>query len=267
LIEKRRKAYKNLKTAQDAMIGYRNRYAHEIKFKVGDQVWYKIHVRKTKFDPRYSGPYTVVAIISPVVYVLKQNDGKRFLGHAAYMKLCQRSDTRSTQDQGRLVIDNIDPEYRDDKPTDDHNLMGISLEGEVTVRHPGAAPVVHPNVVRGPPPRYRSAPQEDTHRQDRDNVNARSAGGERPSRQDVPRFRDLLASNFQSRQAQRGDSRNDGAGATAAYDNQEVSSTERDSSNDQRYPRRETRPPFWQTTKEFLMGSTRTRSANYRRNK
>jgi hypothetical protein len=212
----------------------------------------------------------VVKIISPVVYVLQKN-GKQFLGHAAYMKLCHTSEIRGTVGGEEFPIETIEStEFRNS--ADEQDLMGISLEGEVIVRAPVAPAVINPNVNRGPPLRHQSAPREDTGRRELrvqlEDINLRSAGDERYSRRDTPRLRDMLSANFRSRQESHGSSRGEQA---SAVDQQDVNSPSRMSEDrfddDQRYPRRETRPPFWQTTKEFLMGSTRTKSANYRRNK
>jgi hypothetical protein len=268
LMEKRRKAYENLKAAQDAMIGYRNRYAHEIKFKIGDRVWYKIHVRKTKFDPRYAGPYKVVAIISPVVYVLEGN-GKRFLGHAAYMKPCRTSDLSTTGNTEILPDEESESEKMNN---DDQGLMGISLEGEIMVRSPQRPIVFNPNVARIPPQRPYSAPRENTNRRELrvqlEDINAQSTGRERYSRHDTPRLRDMLSSPSQSGRWRPGSSR--GAQASEHHSPDVVSPSrisEQESAQggeDERYPRRETWPPFWQTTRKFIMGNSRARSANYR---
>jgi hypothetical protein len=85
LLEIRKRAADMLHQAQEKSIEKHNRYSQEIPFKVGDYVWYKNHTPKTKFDPKYTGPWKIIAQISHTVFELAM--GKyRFSAHAVYLK-------------------------------------------------------------------------------------------------------------------------------------------------------------------------------------
>jgi hypothetical protein len=57
---------------------------------VGDYVLYKNNVPKTKWDPKFYGPWRIIDQISPVVFELALN-GYRFSAHAAKLKLYKGS--------------------------------------------------------------------------------------------------------------------------------------------------------------------------------
>ncbi len=85
VLEIRKRAADLLQKSQDRVVDRHNRYAHDIPFQVGDHVMYKNHRQKTKFDPKYTGPWKIIAQISPTVFELAM--GKyRFSAHAVYLK-------------------------------------------------------------------------------------------------------------------------------------------------------------------------------------
>jgi transposase InsO family protein len=85
VMEVRKRAAELLQKSQDRVVERHNRFSHEIPFKVGDYVMYKNHRQKTKFDPKYTGPWKIIAQISATVFELAM--GKyRFSAHAVYLK-------------------------------------------------------------------------------------------------------------------------------------------------------------------------------------
>jgi hypothetical protein len=85
LLERRKLTQQSIATAQEKMVQYQNRHTHAIRFKIGDYVLYQNHNKKTKWDPKFLGPWKITDIISPVVYELDL-DGYRFTAHATYLK-------------------------------------------------------------------------------------------------------------------------------------------------------------------------------------
>jgi hypothetical protein len=85
LLEVRKRAAEMLQDAQNKTIQRHNLHSHQIPFKIGDYVLYKNHTPKTKFDPKYTGPWKIIAQISRTVFELAM--GKyRFSAHAVYLK-------------------------------------------------------------------------------------------------------------------------------------------------------------------------------------
>jgi hypothetical protein len=86
LLQKQKLVQESLTRSQDAMLRHHNKNTYPIKFKVGDYVLYKNNAPKTKWDPKFYGPWKIIDRISPVVFELALN-GYRFLAHAAKLKL------------------------------------------------------------------------------------------------------------------------------------------------------------------------------------
>jgi hypothetical protein len=126
LLQKRKMAQEAVDRAQTRMTALKNKHAHKIRFRVGDLVLYKNHVPKTKFDPKFKGPFQIVSAISPVVYEIEA-EGRRFSVHAAYLKLYKTASTR--QDYTQKEMDDIQSKTYEGT---DHN----PLEGEVVIRGP-----------------------------------------------------------------------------------------------------------------------------------
>jgi hypothetical protein len=75
----------NLSIAQSKAQAHRNRHAHQIPFKEGDWVLLKNNHPKTKWDPKFSGPWRIDEQISPVVFDIEMDNGKVAV-HAAHLK-------------------------------------------------------------------------------------------------------------------------------------------------------------------------------------
>ncbi len=122
LLLKRKMAQEAVNKAQDRMLALKNKHAHKIRLQIGDQVLYKNHVPKTKFDPKFKGPWRIVNIISPVVFELEK-EGRRFSAHASYLKLYKPAINTSENNNADL--------------NKSENLMNqeqeAPLEGEVTI--------------------------------------------------------------------------------------------------------------------------------------
>jgi transposase InsO family protein len=85
LFQKRKLIQEALLKAQDRQLDRRNRFAHNVPFKIGDYVFYKNHNPRTKWDAKFTGPWKIIDQISHVVFELDL-DGKRFTAHAAHLK-------------------------------------------------------------------------------------------------------------------------------------------------------------------------------------
>ncbi len=86
LFQKRKMIQEALLKAQNQQLSRKNRFARYVPFQVGDHVFYKNHNPRTKWDPKFTGPWRIIDQISPVVFELDL-DGKRFTAHAAHLKL------------------------------------------------------------------------------------------------------------------------------------------------------------------------------------
>jgi hypothetical protein len=85
LFQKRKLIQEALLRAQNQQLNRINRHKHKIPFQVGDFVFYKNHNARTKWDPKFTGPWRIIDKISPVVFELDL-EGKRFSAHAAHLK-------------------------------------------------------------------------------------------------------------------------------------------------------------------------------------
>lgn len=93
MLERRRKVFATVEQQQKRAIERANKHAHGIHYQKGDLVMYKNHTARTKWDPKFTGPWEVIDIISPVVYELDM-DGVRFSAHAAYLKPYRHADEK-----------------------------------------------------------------------------------------------------------------------------------------------------------------------------
>jgi hypothetical protein len=85
VLEIRKRASELMQKAQDRAVERHNKFAQPIPFRVGDYVMYKNHTPKTKFDPKFTGPWKITDQISTTVFELAM--GKyRFTAHAVYLK-------------------------------------------------------------------------------------------------------------------------------------------------------------------------------------
>jgi transposase InsO family protein len=76
LVQRRRLIQQNLENAQGKARDQANKNSHRIPFQKGDWVMYRNHVPKTKWDPKYLGPYLIIEQLSPVVFDLQVGEGK-----------------------------------------------------------------------------------------------------------------------------------------------------------------------------------------------
>ena len=90
--------FKQIIKKEDAVMRKRTtqseRKCKKRSYQEGDLVWYKRNVRKTKFEPKWEGPYTILKILSEVTVRLKQvGKRKRILCHISKLKPCQQRET------------------------------------------------------------------------------------------------------------------------------------------------------------------------------
>ncbi len=85
LFQKRKLIQEALLRAQNQQLNRINKFKHRIPFKIGDLVFYRNHNARTKWDPKFTGPWRIVDQISNVVFELDL-DGRRFSAHAAHLK-------------------------------------------------------------------------------------------------------------------------------------------------------------------------------------
>jgi hypothetical protein len=146
LLARRVAAQEHLLKQQKRYVERHNRYAHQMKYKVGDKVWYK-NTRinqpgKGKWKPKWGGPYPIVRVISPVAYELGI-DGRRYMAHAMQIKPY----FEAKEDWCQLAED-IDQWESDDDP-DDMIDEGIAEQEEDSGNY---------IVMNPPPPQFTPGP-------------------------------------------------------------------------------------------------------------
>jgi hypothetical protein len=130
---KRQLAQQGINRWQDMVLKQRNRFSHEMKFSVDDKVLYKNHVLKNKFDNKFKGPWKITKVLSPVLYELQAED-KKFVAHAAYMKLYKETPKDSAVSVN-VEMDAIEPPEELERNDDNSNTQEVYLE-EVTDNQP-----------------------------------------------------------------------------------------------------------------------------------
>ena len=130
LMSRRRRVQEQLLKHQHVAVDRHNRYAHEMKYRVGDLVLYKNMNPKTKYDQKYIGPWPIVRVISPVSYELGI-EGKRHTVHAtqikAYRGPAPQKHPRVTDPEGNWESDEDSEEDPGNLPDneDDGNYIGM----------------------------------------------------------------------------------------------------------------------------------------------
>ena len=82
-----RRVHKNLKKQQKKNIRLANKNKDELGFQVGDPVYLKKHVRKSKLDPKWTPFYRIVEQISPVTFKIKnQLNQTEQVTHASHLR-------------------------------------------------------------------------------------------------------------------------------------------------------------------------------------
>ncbi len=127
---KRQLAQNAISRWQDMIIKQRNRFAHEMKFAVGDKVLYKNHVPKTKFDQKFKGPWKIIRVMSPVLYELEFED-KKFIAHAKYMKPYKEDSTSVKDKQESRDFINVDISS-DEEQIDESNVENEAYIEDIT---------------------------------------------------------------------------------------------------------------------------------------
>jgi hypothetical protein len=85
ILDTRKSIQQMIARAQDTVVIRKNAHAHRVPFKIGDWVLRKNQNPKTKWDPKFLGPWRVTDVISPVVFEIDM-DGKPYTVHATYLK-------------------------------------------------------------------------------------------------------------------------------------------------------------------------------------
>lgn len=79
--------HQNRKKAKDKRNTYANRKAKDIKFQIGDPVYYKNHARKNKLHIKWQPYYRILEQTSPVTFIIKnQLDGSTTKVHAEHLR-------------------------------------------------------------------------------------------------------------------------------------------------------------------------------------
>ncbi|CAC5412556.1 unnamed protein product [Mytilus coruscus] len=91
LLEQQHKSFvtvhRNLKKAKTKQKEYADKNRQEINFKVGDAVYFKNHLRKSKLDSNWKPFYRIIEQRSPVSFIVKnQLTGSTTKGHAQHLK-------------------------------------------------------------------------------------------------------------------------------------------------------------------------------------
>lgn len=88
---------------------------------MGDWVWRKTHLLSKKADsfnaklaPKYSGPYEVRRVISPVIVDLRNKQGK-WLRHIHIQDLKSAAEQRDNEEEDETINNNTDNEGDDNE--------------------------------------------------------------------------------------------------------------------------------------------------------
>jgi transposase InsO family protein len=127
LTYKRQLAQNAINRWQEMILKQRNKFAHEMKFAVGDTVLYKNHLPKTKFDNKFKGPWKITRVMSPVLYELEL-DGRKFVAHAKYMKPYKENEQDSTTAHNGTDFNNIEILSDDEQTKEDSLPNDIYIE-------------------------------------------------------------------------------------------------------------------------------------------
>ena len=90
-LEQQHKAFlwvhQNRKRAKKKRNELANRHAQEVKFQIGDPVYYKNHTRKNKLDIKWQPYYRIIEQTSPVTFIIRsQLDGNVTKVHAQHLR-------------------------------------------------------------------------------------------------------------------------------------------------------------------------------------
>ena len=118
--------HKNLRQAKRRNARYANENAKDVKLEVGDSVYLKQHVRKSKLDRKWQPFYRIVSQKSPYTFVIRnQLDGSIKESHVRHLRLANIDDWEITKEdkerqmrKARMVVspDNSDSEPEAEPP-------------------------------------------------------------------------------------------------------------------------------------------------------
>lgn len=92
--------HQNRKKAKIRRNEYANKKATEIKFKVGDPVYYRNHGRKNKLDIKWQPYFRIIEQTSPVTFIIKnQLDGSTSKVHAQHLRLANITEWEIPRDK------------------------------------------------------------------------------------------------------------------------------------------------------------------------
>ena len=97
--------HKNLKQAKKRQAYYANKNAKDVKFAIGDPVYYRNHLRKNKLEMKWKPYYRIIEQTSPVTYIIKnQLDGSTTKVHMEHIRLAHVDDWQLPTDKvGRVL--------------------------------------------------------------------------------------------------------------------------------------------------------------------
>ena len=120
------KSLKNLRQAKRRNARYANENAKDVKLEVGDSVYLKQHVRKSKLDRKWQPFYRIVSQKSPYTFVIRnQLNGSIKESHVRHFRLANIDDWEITKEdkerqmrKARMVVspDNSDSEPEAEPP-------------------------------------------------------------------------------------------------------------------------------------------------------
>ena len=91
--------HKNLRQAKKRNARYANENAKDVKLEVGDSVYLKQHVRKSKLDRKWQPFYRIVSQKSPYTFVIRnQLDGSIKESHVRHLRLANIDDWEITRE-------------------------------------------------------------------------------------------------------------------------------------------------------------------------
>jgi transposase InsO family protein len=115
ILDTRKRIQQMIARSQDTVLDRRNAHAHRIPFKIGDWVLMKNQRPKTKWDPKFLGPWQVSDVVSPVVFEL-DIDGNKYTAHATYLKAYHGTvPTNTVSEEGKQVPSNEDGEEEEEE--------------------------------------------------------------------------------------------------------------------------------------------------------
>lgn len=121
----------NLKKAKKRQARYADRNTKEIKFEIGDPVYYRNNRRKNKLDLKWKPFYRIIDKKGPVTYLIKnQLDGSVSKVHAEMLRLANIEDWNTSKYCGRRLRDAayVIPPEASDSSSDSDPEVNVPLD-------------------------------------------------------------------------------------------------------------------------------------------